>query len=1087
MNDVPTSVPAAQHLSHHAGPGARRGGRLVRRTFLVALALVCGGLLTSGGVELLFSYRESVEAIGALQREMAQGAAFKIQQFVLDIERTLHAATQTQDIIRSGLTEPYQFELLKVLKMTPAMTELVVLDTTGHERFIVSRARMVLPDDLRDRVSSEAFQWAQHGKTFFGQVYFVRESEPYMTMAVPIARFHGDVVGVLVAEVNLKYIWEVVTRIEVGKAGYAYVVSREGDLIAHPDISLVLQKRQVKQLSQVQAALAGASTRFVERPNLAGQPVFAAFATIPELGWAVLLERPVAEAYAPLYASVLRTGVLLLVGLGMAVLASLLLRRRVARPLALLQQGAARLGSGDLMHRFAVTTADEFQTLADEFNRMASQLQASYTGLEQKVEARTHELARSVQELQALEEISRAINATLDLQTVLTTIVSYAVQLSGADAGAVYEYDEATQSLSLRIAQELKGELLTTLRTTPLHLGEGAVGRAAAGRQPVQIPDVHETAPNPGPLRDVVARTGFRSLLAVPLMREDHVIGGLVVLRHAPGAFPPAVVDLLGTFATQSALAMQNARLFREIDMKGQQLELASRHKSAFLANMSHELRTPLNSIIGFSEVLLDESLGELSLEERREFLGNVLGSGRHLLTLINDILDLSKVEAGRMELYPETFIVTEVIRGVVQTIQPLAARKQIAIEEAIDPALRTLRADPGKVKQILFNLLSNAVKFTPVAGRIGVRAIRGEGDVHFVVWDTGIGIQPEDQARIFEEFQQVEATAARQYEGTGLGLTLAQKFVALHGGRIWVESTPGAGTTFTFTLPLVEPPTIPAEGDAAPQEGSQPLVLVVEDDAPTCELLHFSLAREGFRVAEAHDGEEAVAKARTLRPCLITLDIMLPKKDGWEVLRVLKDDVATREIPVVIVSMVDEPERGFSLGAADYILKPFDREDLLHRLARYGLTTHERAEPVHILIIDDDPMVVETLTGLLEPVGFRVSKAYGGQQGLEQAVMQPPDLIVVDLLMPEISGFEVVQRLKAHPQTQEIPVFVVTDKDALSEETQELNSLVAAIIHKEAFAKDAFLEDIGTRLRRMAAQQRRAQDGGRTDPTRRR
>jgi HAMP domain-containing protein len=384
MNDVPISVPPAPDPSGQAASGARRGGRLVRRTFLIALTLVCGGLLTSGAVELVFRYRESVDAIGALQREMAQGAAFKIQQFVQDIEQTLRASTQTQDIVTNGLTEPYKFELLKMLKVAPAITELVALDASGREQLKVSRVRMLLSDDLRDRASAEAFQGARHGKAFFGQVYFIRESEPYMTVAVPIERFAGDVVGVLVAEVNLKYIWEVVSRIKVGKAGYAYVVSREGDLIAHPDISLVLQKRQVKQLSQVQAALAGAPMRFVAQPNLAGQRVFAASATIPELGWAVLLERPAAEAYAPLYASILRTGILLLVGLGMAVLASLLIGRRVVRPLALLQQGAARLGSGDLDYRLAVTTADEFQTLADEFNRMASQLQGSYANLEQR-------------------------------------------------------------------------------------------------------------------------------------------------------------------------------------------------------------------------------------------------------------------------------------------------------------------------------------------------------------------------------------------------------------------------------------------------------------------------------------------------------------------------------------------------------------------------------------------------------------------------------------------------------------------------------------------------------------------------------
>src|SRR6266705_631121 len=324
MSNTLPSIASAQDPSGRAASGAQRGGRLVRRTFLIALALVCGGLLTSGGVELVFRYRESVEAIGALQREMAQGAAFKIQQFVQDIEHTLRASTQTQEIVTSGLTEPYKFELLKLLKVTPAITELVALDASGREQLKVSRVRMLLSDDLRDRASAEAFQGARGGKAFFGQVYFIRESEPYMTVAVPIERFAGD-------------------------------------LIAHPDISLVLQKRQVKQLNQVQTALAGAPARFVAQPNLAGQQVFAAFATIPDLGWAVLLERPAAEAYAPLYASILRTGILLLMGLGMAVLASLLIGRRVVRPLAFLQHGAARLGSGDLEHRLTVTTGDEFQ------------------------------------------------------------------------------------------------------------------------------------------------------------------------------------------------------------------------------------------------------------------------------------------------------------------------------------------------------------------------------------------------------------------------------------------------------------------------------------------------------------------------------------------------------------------------------------------------------------------------------------------------------------------------------------------------------------------------------------------------------
>jgi signal transduction histidine kinase len=801
MNNVSTTGSLAQGQSGQATPAVQHGGRLVRRTFLIALALVCGGLLTSGVVELVFRYRESVEAIGALQQEMAQGAAFKIQQFVQDIEHTLRASTQTQEIVTSGLTEPYKFELLKLLKVTPAITELVALDASGREQLKVSRVRMLLSDDLRDRASAEAFQGARRGKAYFGQVYFIRESEPYMTVAVPIERFAGDVVGVLVAEVNLKYIWEVVSRIKVGRAGYAYVVSREGDLIAHPDISLVLQKRQVKQLSQVRAAVAGAPTRFVPQPNLAGQQVFAASASMPDLGWAVLLERPATEAYAPLYASILRSGILLLFGIGLAVLASLLIGRRVVRPLTLLQQGAARLGSGDLEHRLTIATEDEFQALAEEFNHMASQLQASYAGLEQKVEERTRELARSVQELQALEEISQAINSTLDLQTMLTTIVSYAVQLSGADAGVVYEYDEATQEFYLHTAQNLEVEVLTALRTTPLRLGEGAMGQAAVLRQPVPIYDVREAEPYPENLRHLLIRSGLCSLLAVPLLREDRIIGGLVVLRKTPGAFPTAMVDLLQTFATQSTLAIQNARLFHEIGEKGQQLEIASKHKSQFLANMSHELRTPLNAILGYTELILDEIYGAVP-ESLREVLERVQQSGHHLLDLINDVLDISKMEAGQLTLSLNDYSMAEVVHTVVTAVESLATEKGLALTVEVAPDLPLGKGDERRLAQVFLNLVGNAIKFTD-DGEVQIQVMAMDGAFTVAVSDTGPGIAETHQQTIFEEFQQADSSSTRLKGGTGLGLAIVKRIVEMHGGRVWVESSLGKGSTFWFTLPV--------------------------------------------------------------------------------------------------------------------------------------------------------------------------------------------------------------------------------------------------------------------------------------------
>jgi GAF domain-containing protein len=420
----------------------------------------------------------------------------------------------------------------------------------------------------------------------------------------------------------------------------------------------------------------------------------------------------------------------------------------------------------------------------------------------QELQQRTHELVRSVGELKALGEVSQAVSSTLDLETVLTRIASHAVQLTGAAGGVIYEYDEGAEEFHLRGSHQIEKEFVEALRASPIRLGGGALGQAAFTRTPVEVADIlDERDYSATRMRPVLRQLGYRSLVAVPLLREEQIMGGLTIFRRTPGSFPPEVVHLLQTFATQSVLAIQNARLFREIEDKSRQIEAANRHKSEFLANMSHELRTPLNAIIGFSEVLQEKLFGELN-EKQAEYTDDILTSGRHLLSLINEILDLSKVEAGRMELELATFDLPLAIDNARTFVRERATKHGITLDVDVDDRLGDYVGDERKIKQILLNLLSNAVKFTPEGGRIGINARQTDGSVEISVSDTGIGIAPEDQPKIFEEFRQVGSDYAHKVEGTGLGLTLAKKFVELHGGKIWVTSELGKGSTFTFTLP---------------------------------------------------------------------------------------------------------------------------------------------------------------------------------------------------------------------------------------------------------------------------------------------
>ncbi len=958
-----------------SGAATHVGSRLFRKYVALFVAVVCVALLTNGLFEIWFSYQENKQALTRIQREQAEAAAAKIGQFIKDIEGQIGWTTQLP--WTASALEQRRFDALRLLRQVPAITELAQLDASGKEQLRVSRLAMDAVGVGTDFSKDPKFTEAVAKKVYYGPVYFRRESEPYMTLAMAGARRDA---GVSVAEVNLKFIWDVVSQIKVGQKGQAFVVDARSRLIAHPDISLVLRNTDLSRLDyvkQAREAAPGSNREGVEIVNdIQGRQVLTAHAPIQPLRWLMFVELPIDEANAPLYESIKRSSYLLLGGLTLAFLAGLFLARKMIVPIQQLREGAAQIGAGNLEQRIAIKTGDELETLADQFNDMAGRLEESYADLEKKVEDRTHELteslaqqtatsdvlqvissspgeldpvfkamlenatricdatfgtmilrdrdtfrraamhnapaayvefdqqhpvlapeaaaslkrfiegkkplhiadvsleapddpiakfgnartllvvpmlkeseltgaigiyrhevrpftdkqvelvtnfanqaviaienvrllnelrartddlARSVGELQALGEVSQAVNSTLDLENVLTTIVSHAVQLSRTDAGAIYVFDSERQEFKLRATHGMSESMIVAITDRRIGTSDAHIGPAATQRKPIQVPDI---ALEPStPVNEINLREGFRAVLIIPLLRPDHVVGALVVRRKTPGEFPQSAIDLLETFADQSVVAIQNANLFHEIEEKGNQLAVASQHKSQFLANMSHELRTPLNAILGYTELILDGIYGDTP-DKAQAVLKRVESNGKHLLGLINDVLDLSKIEAGQLTLSLNDYSMKDVLYNVFSAVEPLASGKNLAFKVDAPGEMPKGRGDERRLTQVILNLVGNAIKFTDQGG-VTIKASATNGAFTVAVKDTGPGIAPGDQSKIFEEFQQADNSATKKKGGTGLGLSISRRIVEMHGGKLWVESEVGQGSVFQFTLPV--------------------------------------------------------------------------------------------------------------------------------------------------------------------------------------------------------------------------------------------------------------------------------------------
>jgi len=711
--------------------------------------------------------------------------------------------------------------------------------------------------------------------------------------------------------------------------------------------------------------------------------------------------------------------------------------------------------------------------LASLANRVRMQrLSRRNRELEAIVSARTHEL-------EALDKMVEIINRELVLENVFRSLLEQGMKLfPQADAAAFLQFDHERHRTEVVAEIGYEIESFEGIHMTPEEATRRYSERAELLEEGVYLikGDVfHELAGN----EQVKHFRVPKSMLAMEVSLGGRIEGFLIFDNFSdPDAFGRDDLRKLARVREHAISAISKARILRELQLKNREAEEANQAKSRFLANMSHELRTPMNAIIGFSEILIERLEAQVDAKSIT-FIRSILSSGKHLLEIINDILDLSKVEAGKMELLPETFAVRSAIESVCQVMRGMSARKAITFAVETDPGVAAIETDQAKFKQILYNLLSNAVKFSPAESVVSIHAHRLEAtderpeSISIDVTDHGIGIAEENLALIFEEFRQVDGTLNRQYGGTGLGLSLVRKFVELQGGTLTVASEIGKGSTFTFTLPIhfggttIPSPIINVDGTVIPP-GER--VLVIEDEETAYSTLATYLQAAAYVPIRARNADEALRLARTIKPVAITLDIVLPGAQGWDVLRALKADATTANLPVIIVSMIDNRELGLAFGADDYFVKPVDWTRLMRRLREITVRTAAPKRP-RLLLIDDDVSVHDMLEAELTKQGYQIEKAFSGAEGLERAEASAPDVIILDLAMPGMSGFEVATLLRQGEVTSRIPILAFTAKDLTAADRDQLQGGFNAVVAKGASAGKRLIHAIQALDARPAVQ----------------
>ena len=1024
-----------------------------------------------------------------VQKEIAElhflGDSVEIQEALQNALSPAPKGTAAQAALPTIPSDPKVSAFLNRAMRLPeaqAVLQSLIITNNVGQQIASSAAAPANSSFLADEIWWKESARGEKGAVYIGALYQHDQDATDFLFDIAMPVLHkesGDFLGILKATLHLKpFLQPFIYPIRFGSTGHAMLIDSSGVVLICPILPTGSHVADPVLLQRITEDRSGWVT--AQNDGHGGTNSIVGFAPVSAVNqlvsskggkqWHSFIRQEPKETYEPVQ-SLIRTVFLygsLLVGFTGAL--GFVVAGKLVRPLLLLHEGAEHIRKGDLGYRLQVKTDDEIEALADKFNEMAEKLSESYATLEHKVLSRTREL-------QALNQIATTANQSLELQGLLDTTLEKVIEVTGFESGYVEIFNPSESRLVMKSHFGISSPLLNELH--------------AAGNLQISLEVVDTRAPVILEQADVSETTnplinaGYQTLIVFPVQSKNKIIGAFTLASRTARSFTAQDLQLLSSIGNQVGTAVENAHLFQKEQETVEKLMEMDRIKSEFLSNVSHELRTPLTSIIGFSEILLDRLAGVLS-PDQESYVRNMNTSGQHLLEIINNLLDLSKIKAGKMEIHPHLFSLRSLLETIQQTVIPMTYKKGIHFDLSVDEGVDMVYTDEGKVKQILLNILGNAIKFTPAKGSVQLQVRAGRlgraRAIEISIRDTGIGIPTHALSKIFDEFQQIDGSYTRDYPGTGLGLAITKRFVDILGGEIHVESRSGSGSTFRVSIPIpeerdVQPPPIQtfsssemtARADAilnipGLSEGAEedrPRILVVEDDPAVAKLLALYLTQEGYAVVHAYDGQDAIEKAQEIKPFAITLDIMLPRIDGWEVLKKLKTLPATKDIPVIIVSIVENPTLGFSLGAVDYFTKPINRKGLIDSLKKYSITQSVIRKPINFLVIEQDTVVMEQIGSILDEEHFGVIKTNNGEEGIALAVEIQPDLILLDLMLNNISGIETIHRLKQHPTARNIPIILFASRELTAEEKQILDGQVREIIYKNPSLKETLIQEV--------------------------